>query len=119
MNNTTFSIKQNDTLPTLTYAIRTTGNLGEDIAYNLSGTSSVNFNMISECNEMKIYSQSATTHCISGTSGVVVYNWTNGDTDTYGTYYGEFEVLFTNGKKMTIPTNNRIKINIFKNLNNF
>lgn len=38
------------------------------------------------------------------TNGVVEYRWQSGDTDTPGTYYAEWEVIWNDGTTETFPT---------------
>jgi hypothetical protein len=37
-------------------------------------------------------------------SGIITYEWAAGDTDTVGTYNGEFQITYTSGKMLTVPT---------------
>jgi hypothetical protein len=39
-------------------------------------------------------------------SGTVEYRWISGDTDTAGTFYAEWEVLWSDGTPETFPTIN-------------
>jgi hypothetical protein len=117
MNTQMFKIKRNDTLPTLQVSIGTKGNLGQNIGYNLTGVSAVTFTMVDECSNTKIYDQPAQIICSSG--GTIQYLWQDGDTDTDGTFYGEFELRYSTGQKLSIPTQGSIKIEIIKDFNPF
>ena len=118
MNNIeTFKIKRNDTLPLLKVSIGTRGNLGQKIGYNLSGVSAVTFTMVDDCNNAKIYDQTAQITCYSG--GTIQYTWQDGDTNAEGIYYGEFELKFSTGQRLSIPTQGGIKIEILKDIDPF
>ena len=117
MNNQIFKIKRNDTLPPLQISIGTKGNLDQKIGFSLIDVSSITFSMIDDCSNLKVYAQTADTVCASG--GTIQYNWQNGDTDTEGMYQGEFEITYTSGKKLSIPTQGGIKIEIIKDINSF
>jgi len=113
----TFKIKRNDTLPTLQVSIGTSGNLNQKIGYDLSGVSAVTFTMIDSCSNSKIYDQPVQIVCSSG--GTIQYSWQDGDTDTIGLFYGEFELRYSTGQKLSIPTQGSIKIEIIKDLDPF
>lgn len=117
MNNQVFKIKRNDTLPNLQVSIATKGTLGQKTGYNLTGVTGVTFSMVDDCSNMKVYNQSAQIVCISG--GTIQYVWQNGDTDTEGVYYGEFELNYDTGQKLSIPTQGGIKIEILKDIDSF
>ena len=117
-NNTPiFRIKRNDTLPTLQVSIGTRGNLGQKVGYDLAGVSGVTFTMIDECSNSKVYDQPAQITCSSG--GTIQYLWQEGDTDTEGIFWGEFELRYNTGQKLSIPTQGGIKIEIIKDLDSF
>ena len=117
MSNSIFKIKRNDTLPSLRVSIGTKGSLGQKMGYNLSNVTGITFTMIDECSNSKIYEQTAQIICSSG--GTIQYNWQVGDTDTSGIFYGEFELKFATGDKMSIPTQEGIKIEIIKDIDPF
>ncbi len=117
MNNQIFKIKRNDTLPELQLNITTKGNLGQKIGYDLSGATGVTFTMIDGCSNTKVYNQDAEILCASG--GTIQYSWQDGDTDTEGIYYGEFQIKFSSGKRLSVPTQNGIKIEVLKDINPF
>lgn len=49
-------------------------------------------------------------------TGLVQYDWQDGDTDTEGTYSAQWEVTFEDGKKCSVPNNGNIEITILENL---
>ncbi len=113
-----FRIKRNDTLPALKLNVTTKGRLGGKEGYNMSGVTGATFTMVKkDCAETKIYSQDAQLICTSG--GTIQYNWKNGDTDTAGTFSGEFELNYSDGNRMSVPLMGGIKIEILEDLNPF
>lgn len=116
-NTSIFKIKRNDTLPVLQVSIGTRGNLGQKIGYNLVGVTGVTFTMVDECSNSKVYDQPAQIVCSSG--GTIQYLWQDGDTDTEGIYYGEFELKYDTGQRLSIPTQGGIKIEIMKDFDPF
>lgn len=111
----TFQMKQNDTLPSLQINIKTIDCLDSVIAFNLSGITACTFSMADNCGNLKISSMPVAINSYSG--GSVQYNWVEGDTDTSGKYKAEFELFFSDGKKMTVPTLGAIEVNILKDVN--
>ena len=111
-----FLIKRNDTLPSLSIKVKSRNCINAEIAFNLSGVTATTFTMMDENGSMKISSASAQTTSISG--GTVQYNWSSTDTDTSGRYKGEFELRFSDGNKLSIPTLGAIDIKILDDLNN-
>lgn len=113
-----FKIKRNDTLPALRVSVKTNGDLGQKTGYNLSGATGVTFTMVQQnCDFPKVFQQDGQFICQSG--GTIQYNWQEGDTDTSGNYEGEFELIFSDGNKLSIPTIGNIKIEIFNDLNSY
>lgn len=110
-----FKMKQNDTLPAIQVKIKTVGCLDSVIPFNLSGVTACTFSMADDCGNLKISSMPAAINCYSG--GSVQYNWIEGDTDSAGKYKAEFELFFSDGKKLTIPTLGAIEVNILKDVN--
>jgi hypothetical protein len=117
MNNQLFKIKRNDTLPTIQVSISTKGNLGQKTGFDLIGVTAVTFTMVDDCSNSKIYNQPAQIVCPSG--GTIQYNWQDGDTDTEGIFFGEFELKYATGQRLSIPTQEGIKIEILKDLDPF
>lgn len=110
-----FQIKRNDTLPTLQINIKSRGYLDSVIAFNLSAVTACTFSMIDNCGNLKISSIPAVISNSSG--GTIQYNWVSDDTDTSGKYKAEFELFFSGGTKMTVPTIGVIDVNILKDIN--
>jgi hypothetical protein len=117
MSNQLFKIKRNDTLPALQINIGTIGNLGQRVGYDLTNVSAVTFTMVDECSNSKVYDQAVQIICSSG--GTIQYSWQDGDTDTEGIFYGEFELRYNTGQRLSIPTQGGIKIEILKDINSF
>jgi len=113
-----FKIKRNDTLPVLQVNLTSTGNLGEKTEFDITDVDLITFTMVkTKCNTTKIFEQSATTTCASGST--FEYAWQDGDTDEAGEFLGEFELNFSNGKRLSVPSMGGILIEILEDLNNF
>lgn len=112
-----FRIKRNDTLPALQINITTYGDLGQKTPYDLTTASGITFSMKDDYGNLKVFEQTAQISCASG--GTIQYQWQNGDTDTAGTYYGEFEISFSGGTRLSIPQTDGIRIEIPKDINQF
>ena len=104
-----FSIKQNDTSPSL-QATLTDAALDP---INLTGAS-VRLHMKSVDGTLKI--DEAMT-VVTPLEGVIQYDWQAGDTDTVGTYYVEFEVTYADASVETFPNNGNKTISVVKELN--
>lgn len=90
----TIKLVQNDTLPVLNATIMKDGCL-----VDLSAAT-VKFYMINaDTDAVKIDGKNC--DIIDAKKGKVRYSWEAEDTDTVGTYLGEFEVTFTTGKIQT------------------
>jgi len=114
-NTKMFQMKQNDTLPVLSVNVKARGCLDSIVAFELSGVTACTFSMADDCGNLKISSMPATITSSSG--GSIQYDWIVGDTDSAGKYKAEFELFFSDGKKMTIPTLGAIDVNILKDVN--
>ncbi len=110
-----FIIKRNDTLPALSVTIRTRGEINELLPYDLTTATGVTFSMSDQFGNLKISSQTAEITSASG--GTVQYNWQVGDTDTDGIFNGEFEIIFNDSNKISIPTLGSLDIRIVKDIN--
>ncbi len=112
-----FIIKQNDTLPAIQIKITDRGCLLQKQSFSLSGVTGCTFTMKDSYGNYKVLAQNAQITCYSG--GTLQYNWQDGDTDQQGVFYGGFELNFYNGKRMSLPQNDYIKILIEQDFNPF
>ena len=104
-----FTIKQNDTSPSLGASLKDADLLPVDIT-----GATVKIHIKSLDNTVKV-NQSMTI--ITAGSGVIQYDWQVGDTDTVGTYYVEFEVTYSNSAIETFPNNGNLVLSVVKALN--
>lgn len=100
-----FYIKKNDTSP----ALRATLKDGLGSAVDLTGTV-VRFHM-REIGALTAKVDSLASLIDPG-NGVVEYSWSAGDTDTLGSFEGEFEVIYAGGEVESFPNNRHIEIEI-------
>jgi hypothetical protein len=114
-NSNVFVIKRNDTLPSLQLTLIDKGCLGGKEPYSLSGVTGITFTMVNNCGEYKIFAKQA--EIVSYSAGTIQYNWEEGDTNESGDFLGEFQLIYSDGKKMSIPQNGQIRISIPKDLN--
>lgn len=106
---TDFTIKQHDQLPELTVILTDS----KSAIVNVTGAS-VRFIMTNKSTGVKSIDQPATI--VDPTNGVVKYTWANGDTDTSGSFSGEFEVKFPDTRVETFPNSKNINIKVFPDL---
>lgn len=104
-----FTIKQHDLLPEIAGVCKDADN----VIPNITG-STVRFIMKDRTTGTNIIDAPATI--VNGPGGIVKYSWANGDTDVAGSYHGEFEVTFPNGKPETFPNSKHKNIKIFPDL---
>lgn len=112
-----FFIKRNDTLPTLEVTVIDRGCLGNKIPFNLSGVSACTFTMTNDSGDMKIMAKPA--QIVSDSGGTIAYNWDAEDTNEDGIFYGEFQLLFSGGSRMSIPQIGNISVEIGNTVNPF
>ena len=107
----TFSIKQNDTSPTLNATLKD----AYDAVANLAGAT-VRFHMRRVGSSGTAGVDSAAFVIGDGTTGKVRYNWSAADTASVGTYEGEFEVTFADATIETFPNNGFFSITVTDDL---
>jgi hypothetical protein len=112
-----FFIKRNDTLPTLEIVVIDRECLGAKTPFNLSGVTACTFSMTNSNGDIKIMAKTANITSASG--GTISYSWDEEDTNESGMYNGEFQLLFDNGGRMSIPQIGSISIEIGKDVNSF
>lgn len=105
-----FPIKRHSRMPYLQLTVKNNG-----APVDISGASSATFNM-SQIGGAKSVSGSAIIAPLPDV-GVLRYRWAEGDTDTVGTYRGEFDLVFPPGVPFTIPTNADIEIEVYEDVN--
>ena len=105
-----FKIKKSDTQP----AIEATLEYNNGSVVDLSA-STIYFNM-GNLTDYSMY-RSGLAVITGSTTGQVKYNWSELDTGSVGTYWGEFEVTWGAGSIMTLPNNHNLKIEILEDYN--
>ena len=106
-----FTIKMNDTLPKLQLSVFDKGCLGQKRYFNLTGVTGVTFSMIDQFGNYKISGKPATIMSLTG--GTIQYSWSDDDTTTSGNFKAEFQLQYSDGKRLTIPQGSPISIKIF------
>lgn len=114
-NKNEFIIKRNDTLPALQICLIDRGCLGGKQSFNLDGVTGATFTMVSSCGDYKIFAKTA--QIVSYSGGTIQYNWSAEDTNESGKFLGEFQLLYSDGNKLSIPQNGQIDIEIPKDVN--
>lgn len=103
-----FTIKQNDTSPSLQATLSDTSG-----AVDIVGAT-VKLHMKSLAGVLVIDEDMTIT---DATNGVVQYDWVTGDTSTVGAYYVEFEVTYADGGIETFPNSGSLPLVISRELN--
>lgn len=99
----TFSIKQNDTSPSLTATL-----LNEDgLPVDLSATTSVRLHVRNSTGTVVVDDDVLIT---DAAGGAVLYDWQPADTATAGIFQAEVEVTFLTGKVETFPNDGYVEI---------
>ena len=114
-NNNEFHIKRNDTLPVLKMQLIDRSCLGSRIPFDLTGVSSATFTMKNSCGDIKIMAKTAQILSFSG--GVIQYNWESDDTTDSGLFDAEFQLIYSDGKRLSVPQIGAIKIEIENDVN--
>jgi len=115
LNKNEFIIKRNDTLPALQLCLIDRGCLGGKESYNLDGVTGATFTMASDCGDYKIFGKAA--QIVSYSGGTIQYNWDAEDTNEGGKFRGEFQLLYSDGNKLSVPQSGFIDIMIPKDVN--
>jgi len=99
-----FTIKQNDTSPSIRATLTDASNTAIDLT-----AASVEFHMKHEDGTIMV---NANAGILSANSGIVKYDWVAGDTSRSGLNLGEFQVTYPGGTIETFPNGGYIKIKI-------
>lgn len=99
-----FYIKQGDRRPNLVARLRNADNTPLDL------TDADNVTFIMKKNGTVVIDKVACVLTNTPTDGVVTYEWQENDTDTLGTYKGEFEITWATGITQTMPEDDFIKV---------
>jgi hypothetical protein len=110
-----FHLKRNDTLPILKLQLIDRSCLGSRIPFDLTGVLSATFTMKNSCGDIKIMAKDA--QIISYSGGVIQYNWQAEDTSDSGLFDAEFQLIYANGDRMSIPQIGAIKVEIENDVN--
>ena len=105
-----FIIKRNDTLPVLRLCLFDQSTLTTRIPFDLTGATACTFSMTDQYGNYKIAGASASI--VSSTGGTIQYDWTAGDTNEAGKYKGEFQLVYSSGKRLSIPQQGFLNIEI-------
>ena len=108
------TMKRNDTRPFLDVSLQDVSGNALDLQASVSGITFTMKNL--DDDSVAVQAQSATI--IPETTGMVRYSWSPSDTSTAGTYVGEFQVLYNDGTKLTIPTSTVLSIVILEDYDN-
>lgn len=109
---TEFSIKQNDTRPSLKAELR--GEYNEARDFTNVTVQSITFHMESIDTTEVVVDSEATI--VNAKDGIVAYEWDDGDTADAGKYIGEFQIEYQDSGTETFPNNDNIDIIIRKDI---
>ena len=104
-----FYIKQNDTSPSMLANLTD----GDGNAINLTGAN-VKVHVKDLVGNIKI---DRNIDIPDPLIGRVRLNWQTGDTDTFGTYYVEFEATYNDGSIETFPNDGSVTLIVVRELN--
>ena len=102
------NVKRNDLQPYIYIeALESTGT-----AISLPASSSILFSMRDYItNSLTLSRVSTGVTVTAATTGFFQYQWQSGETNTTGSFYGEFEITPASGGKFTLPVSRSLRIN--------
>jgi hypothetical protein len=104
-----FTMKQNDTWPPLPATLQDANG-----PINLTTATSVRLILVPTGGGAAIVDDPVTI--VSAAAGTVRYTWVTGDTATIGTFKGEFEITWNDGKIGTVPNEGYFVVEILDDL---
>lgn len=105
-----FDIKVNATYPSVKIKMEERNSAGEFIPVPGLDGATVIFTMESDCGAKVIDGEDGVLH--NADEGLVRYDWSEGDTDTAGSYTGYFTVTLVSGRVLIEPSRPRDKLYI-------
>lgn len=99
-----FYIKRGDRGPSLSATLQDP----DGVAINLTAATSVTFKMGNGIDAAAVI--------VSPAAGTVRYDWGANDTRVAGTYNAEFEILWNDGRKQTVPTDGYLTVTVGRDL---
>lgn len=101
-----WTIKQNDTKPYFSVALKQDYGEDSEAAINLSTADHVNF-IMRYITDTDIEGPKVKAACVVDdvNLGIVTYRWDSDDTDTIGIFNVEFEIVWNDGRIQTVPNN--------------
>ena len=117
MASNSITMKRNDTRPFLDVVLQDVDGTALDLQNGGVAASGITFTMKNlDDDSIKVNKQICDP--IYQTTGMVRYSWDAADTNTAGTYVGEFNVLYNDGTNLTIPTSSVLSIVILEDYDN-
>jgi hypothetical protein len=99
-------VKQGDLFPTVLTTVRDENGA----VVNLTGATNIKFSMRKSRDPSSIKVDQAAGTLVDGPNGKIGYTWVGSDTDTPGTYEGEFRVTPSSGSPFRVPTDGYIAV---------
>jgi hypothetical protein len=108
----TFTIVQNDTAPPISSRLSDSGEV-----VDLSNVSNVRFHMEDEFKNLVVDADlTGRVNIVNDDLGVVEYVFKPEDTSDVGSYDGEWQVLYDDGKVETFPSRGKVNIEIVEEI---
>lgn len=105
-----FKIKQGDTRPSLKAQLLDENRQPRD----LQSVDTVKFHMKDVDTQELVVEDNGTV--LNAEEGRVVYEWSDGDTETLGRHEAEFEITYSGGETETFPNSDNIEVYITEDL---
>ena len=109
------TMKRHDTRPFLDVVLQDVSGTALDLSATVSGITFTMKNL--DTDVVKVNAQVCSL-VNTGSDGMVRYSWDGADTDTAGTYVGEFQIMYNDATKLTVPTSSVLSIIILEDYDN-